>query len=97
MICMALRNMSGSLLMNCWRSTSLSIISLSVSDIALLHKLTRLMLVNTGMFSCIIWVGEGGGGVETKSMYLTIGGFVSFTFIALAFLISSLTNHLNCS
>ena len=96
-ICWDLRNKSGNLLINCWRSTSLSTLSLSVSDIALLHKLAGLMVVNTGIFSCIIWVGEGGGGVETKSMYLTIGGFVSFTFIALAFLISSLTNHLNCS
>ena len=55
------------------------------------------MLVDTGIFSCIIWIGYGGGGVETKSMDSTVGGFVSFTFLDLAFLVSSLTNHLNCS
>ena len=55
------------------------------------------MLVNTGIFSYIIWVGDGGGGVETKSMASTVGGSVSFTFLALACLVSSSTNRLNCS
>ena len=83
--------------MNCWRSTSLSTFSLSVSDIALLHKLVGLMSVDTGMSSCIIWVGDGGGGVEAKSMVSTAGGFVCFTFLALACFVSSSTNRLNCS
>ena len=55
------------------------------------------MLVDTSIFSCIIWVGDGGGGVETKSMDSTIGGFIIFTFLALYFIVSSSTNHLNCS
>ena len=49
------------------------------------------------MSSCIIWVGDGGGGVEAKSMVSTAGGFVSFTFLALACLVSSSTKHLNYS
>ena len=89
--------MLGSLLINCCRSTSLSILSLSVSDIALLHKLAGLMLVDTGIFSCIIWVGDGGGGVETKSIASTVGGLVIFTFLDLACLASSSKNRLNCS
>ena len=84
--------------MNCWRLTSLSTFSLTISDIALLHKSTGLMLVDTDIFSYIIWIGDGGGGIETKSMKaLIIGGFVIFTFLALACFSSSSTNRLNCS
>ena len=72
--------MLGSLLMNCWRSTYLSTLSLSVYNIALFHKSARLMLVDTSMSSCIIWVADGGGRVEAKSMVSTAGGLISFTF-----------------
>ena len=51
--------MSDSLLINCWRLISLSTLSLSVFDIALLHKSAGLMLVDTGMSPYIIWVGDG--------------------------------------
>ena len=96
-ICWDLRNKSGSLLINCWRSTYFSTLSLSVSEIALLHKSAGLMLVKIGIFSCIIGVGDGGGGIETKSMASTIGGLVIFTFLDLAFLASSSTKRLNYS
>ena len=59
---------------------------------------TVLMVVGYGISSCVIWVGDGGGGVEDKStIFLLTEGFVVFTFLALSYLFSSSTNRLNCS
>ena len=96
-ICWDLRSKYGSLLINCYRSKYLSTLSLSVSDITLLHKLEGLMLVDTRISFCIIWVGDGGGGFEAKSMVSTAEGLVSFTFLSLACLVSSLINRLRSS
>ena len=97
MICWALKNIMGTLLMNCWRSTSLSTFSLSVFDIALLYKSVGLMFVDSGISSCIIWVGDRGGGVETKSIASNSRSFVIFIFLSLSFFSSSSTKPLNCS
>ena len=56
-----------------------------------------LAVVASSTSSCIILVGEGGGGVETRSIDSTLGGFVFFTFFSLAFFSSSSTKHLNYS
>ena len=47
--------------------------------------------------SCVIWVGYGGGGVETKStMFSSIEVVVIFTFFGHPCFAPASTNHLNC-
>ena len=72
---------SGSFSMYTWKSLSWSNLSFKVSSIAFLHMSTRIIVGSYGISSCVIWVGDGGGGVETKSTtFLFIEVFVLFTF-----------------
>ena len=71
----------GNLSMYAWKSLSWSNLSFRVSGIAFLHMSNGLMEGSCGIFSCVIWVGEGGGGVDTKStIFLVVEVFVLFTF-----------------
>ena len=50
-----------------------------------------------GVSSCVIWVGDGGGGVETKStMFSDVEVFALFTFSGRPCCAPASTNHLNC-
>ena len=67
--------------MNAWKLRSWLNLSFRVFGIAFLQMLTGLMVGTCGLYSCVIWVGYGGGGVETKStMFSAIEEFVLFTF-----------------
>ena len=58
---------------------------------------TGLMVVGCGISSCVIWVGDGNGGVETKSTIFSLNeGFVFFTFFGLPCFAPMSMNHLNC-
>ena len=48
------------------KSQSWSNLSFKVFGIAFLHMSTGLMVGSCGIYSCVIWVGDGGGGVDTK-------------------------------
>ena len=89
-------NSSGSFLMNAWKSPSWSNRSFSVSGIAFLQMSTGLMVGSCGVSSCVIWVGDGGGGVETKSIiFSSTTGFVVFTYFGLPCFAPASTNRLN--
>ena len=53
--------------MNAYRSLSLSTFSFTASDIALLHKLSGIIESGPGIFSSVTFVGDGGGGIDTRS------------------------------
>ena len=58
---------------------------------------TRIMVVICGVSSCVIWVGEGGGGVEAKStMFSSTEVVAVFTFFGLPCFAPASTNRLNC-
>ena len=72
---------SGNFLMYAWNPQSWSNLSFKVSDIAFLHMSIGIMEGSYGFSSCVIWVGDGGGGVDTKStMFSAVEVFVLFTF-----------------
>ena len=49
-----------------------------------------------GFSSCVIWVGDGGGGVETKStMFSVVEVFVLFTFFSRPYCAPDLRKCLN--
>ena len=67
--------------MNAWKSPSWSNLSFRVSGIAFLQMSTGLIVGICVVSSYVIWVGDGGGGVETKStMFSAVEVFVLFTF-----------------
>ena len=54
------------------------------------------MVVGYGISSCVIWVGDGSGGVKTKSTISSSAeGFVVFTFFVLPCFAPESTNRLN--
>ena len=58
---------------------------------------TGIMVGICGLSSYVIWVGDGGGGVETKStMFSPIEVVVIFTFFSQPCFAPALTNRLNC-
>ena len=58
---------TGNFYMYAWRSLSLSNFSFTASDIALLHKLSGLIKCYSGICSPVTFVGDGGGGIDTRS------------------------------
>ena len=74
---------SGNFSMYAWKSLSSSNLSFKVSGIAFLHMSTGLIVGRCGISSCVIWVRDGGGGVDTKStMFLVVEVFVLLPFLA---------------
>ena len=58
---------------------------------------TSLMVGICWVYSCVIWVGDGGGGVETRStMFSSTEVVVVFTFFGLPCFAPVSMNHLNC-
>ena len=83
--------------MYAWKSPSWLNHSFSVSDIAFLQMSTGLMVGICGLSSYVIWVGDGGGGVGTKSiMFSSIKVVVLFTFFGQPCFAPASTNRLNC-
>ena len=72
-------NMSGSFSMNACKSLSLSNFAFTAFDIALLHKSRGLTDYGAGTFSLVIFIGDGGGGVDTRSTMFS-GIVVVFAF-----------------
>ena len=55
-----------------------------------------MMVVGCGISYCVIWVGDGSGGIKTKStISSSTEGFVVFTFFGLPCFAPELTNCLN--
>ena len=87
----------GNFSMYAWKSPSWLNRSFSVFGIAFLQMSTELMVGICVVSSCVIWVGDGGGGVETKStMFSSIEVVAVFTFFGLPCFAPASTNHLNC-
>ena len=79
-----------------WKSLSWSNLSFRVSDIEFLHISTGLMEGSCGISSCVIWVRDRGGGVDTKStIFLAIEVFVPFTFFGRPCCAPDVTKSLN--
>ena len=71
----------GNFSMYAWKSLSWLKCSFRVFDIASLHMSTGIMEGSCGISSYVIWVGDGGGGVDTRStMFSVVEVFVLFTF-----------------
>ena len=71
--------------------------SFNVSSIAFLQMSIGIMVGICGLSSYVIWVGDGVGGVETKStMFSPIEVVVLFTFFGRTCFAPTSTNHLNC-
>ena len=67
--------------MYAWKSISWLNLSFKVFGLAFLHMSTRIMEGSFGISSCVIWVGDGGGGVDTRStIFLVVEVFVVFDF-----------------
>ena len=60
-------NISGNFSMNAYKYLSLSNVSLIDSDITFLHKSSGLIECCSGTYSSVNFVGDGGGGVDTRS------------------------------
>ena len=87
---------SGKFSMYAWKSQSWSNLSFKVSGIAVLHMSTGIMEGSFGISSCVIWVGDGGGGVDIKSTMLSaIKVFVLFSFFGRPCRAPASTNFLN--
>ena len=83
--------------MNSWKSPSWSNLSFRVFGIAFLQMLTSLMVSICVVSSCIIWVGDGGGGVDTRStMFSSTEGVVVFTFFGIPCFAPDSMKRLNC-
>ena len=71
----------GSFSMSAWKYLSWLNISFRVFGIEFLHMSTGLMEGSFGIYSCVIWVRDGGGGVDTRStIFLAVKVFVLFGF-----------------
>ena len=82
--------------MNAWKSLSWSNHSFNFLGIAFLQISIILMVDIYGIYSYVIWVGDGSGGVETKStIFSSTTGFVVFTFFDLPYFSPASTNRLN--
>ena len=73
-------NISGNFSMNACRSLSLLNFVFTAFDIALLHKSSGLTKCFSGTCSSITFVGDGGGGVDTRST--TFSGVVVWVVLA---------------
>ena len=79
-----------------WRSMSQSNLSFKVFGIAFLHMSSGLMEGGYGISSCVILVGDEGGGVDTRSTtFLAIDVFVFFSFFGRPCCAPALTNFWN--
>ena len=58
---------SGIFLMYAWKYISWSNLSFKVFGIAFFHMSIKLIEGSSGIASYMIWVGDGGGGVDTRS------------------------------
>ena len=82
--------------MYAWKSPSWSNLSFRVFGIAFLQMSTGIMVGTCGLSSCVIWVGDGGGDVETKStMFSDVEVFALFTFSGRPCCAPASTNRLN--
>ena len=72
-------NNSSSFSMNAYKSLSLSNFAFTSSDITLLHKLRGLTDCSAGTCSSVIFVGDGDGGVDTRST-MVLGIFIVLAF-----------------
>ena len=89
-------NNSRSFSINSWKLSSWWSLYFNVSNIAFLQMCIGLMVVGCGIYSYVIWVWDGSGGVETKStIFSSTEGFVVFTFFGLPCFAPKSTNHLN--
>ena len=80
-----------------WRSLSQLNFSFKVSDIAFLHMSSGLMEGGSGISSCVILVGDGGGGVDTRSTtFSAVEVFVLFAFFGRPCCAPASTNLCNC-
>ena len=83
--------------MYAWKSLSWLNLSFRVYGIAFLLMSTGIMVGICGLSSFVIWVGDGGGGVETKStMFSPVEVVLLFTFFGQPCFAPTSTNYLNC-
>ena len=83
--------------MDAWKSPSWSNLSFRVSGIAFLQMSTGLIVGICVVSSYVIWVGDGGGDIDTRStMFSLTEGVVVFTFFDLPCFAPDSTKHLNC-
>ena len=87
-------NMSGSFSMNAYKYLSLSNFAFTASVIRLLHKSRGLTDCGAGTCSSVIFIGDGGGGIDTRSM-MFLGVVVILTFFSQPACAPTSTNHWN--